>query len=152
MTVEINVGGRAHGRLVVAVLVPALVVVVALVMLVRGLFTGGRAEWLVGSALSLGVVLVAPRLIQWVTQRLHRPRKLIIGPDGVRWDEPKGASWAYRWADVDRLVVVRNGSRVVLDVVTRDGRGRRQAVDGDFATAIDLALRQFAGDRYEGLR
>ncbi|CAL9434988.1 hypothetical protein SUDANB95_02112 [Actinosynnema sp. ALI-1.44] len=152
MTVEINVGGRAHGRLVVAVLVPTLVVVVALVMLVRGLFTGGRAEWLVGTALSLGVVLVAPRLVQWVAQRLERPQKLIIGPDGVRWDEPKGASWAYRWADVDRLVVVRNGSRVVLEVAARDGRGQRQAVDGDFTTTIDLALRQFAGDRYEGLR
>ncbi|MFI9811880.1 hypothetical protein [Saccharothrix variisporea] len=160
--VEINMGGRAHGRLVLAVLVPSLLGVVALAAFVRGMFSGGRGEWLVGSVVVLALVVVAPRLIYRVTEHFARPRTLVIGPDGVRWNEPRGTSWAVGWDEVAGVAVIgaRSGAPV-LELVAHKGfrdpsltgdRYRRPLPDTGFTTTVDLALRRFAGDRYEGLR
>lgn len=66
-------------------------------------FTGGvvggegvRIAVIVLSLIFLAIAL-APLLM---LRTLTRPRKLIIEPDGIRWDDPRGTPWYVPWSEL----------------------------------------------------
>jgi hypothetical protein len=74
----------------------------------------------------------------------------------------RNTSWAVGWDEVAGVAVIgaRSGEPVLVvlahkgfrDPALTGDRCRRPLPDAGFTATVDLALRRFAGDRYEGLR
>ncbi|WP_375546521.1 hypothetical protein [Actinophytocola gossypii] len=60
----------------------------------------------------VGVLLLLPGVFALVARdKLFRPRRLVIEPPGLRWDDPKGAPWAVRWNELAAVAVTRRPVR-----------------------------------------
>lgn len=82
--------------------------------------------------LVFGAVLLSLGLIPVVNaKRYFRPRRLIIEPPGIRWDDPKGKSWAMPWRDLAAVSISLH----------EKAEGRETSLSGVLAgAAVDQAL------------
>jgi hypothetical protein len=47
------------------------------------------------------------------SRQIFRPRKLVIEPAGVRWDDPQGAPWAVPWHELAAISVSKHSAMEV---------------------------------------
>jgi hypothetical protein len=71
---ETDVGGRSPARLVLGASALSLLGLFAVAAVVRGVLSGSRGDWLVGSAAVLALVAMTPRLALRLAEHLTRRR------------------------------------------------------------------------------
>lgn len=119
MTV-IDIGTRDTRRVIIGGTVSGVIGIAALAgsasAFADGEPVGGGIALVIGLALT-GIAVMA--VVNW--RKISRPRKLIIEPPGVRWDDPQGMPWAVPWQELGAVSVSRTRERVVQlsDAVTR---------------------------------
>jgi hypothetical protein len=69
-----------------------------------GAVDGGVVGRIVGGTLG-AVFLLLGVLPLALHRRLTRPRRLVIEPAGVRWDDPRGAPWRMAWQEMAAVSV-----------------------------------------------
>ncbi|MFC4535225.1 hypothetical protein [Sphaerisporangium dianthi] len=108
--VVVDVGAGSKGKAVAAALVAGTLGVISLFSALTGQVEGGPATAFVAGV--LGVVFIAAGLLPLVAWRtITRPRKLVIEQLGIRWDDPRGTSWAVAWAELSGVAVSRTVQR-----------------------------------------
>jgi hypothetical protein len=93
--------GTAEGRR--AGIAAALLILLGLGALILGFVEAASGRMNAGAigVLIFGALLLILGLIPVInSKRYFRPRRLIIEPAGIRWDDPKGKSWAMPWYEL----------------------------------------------------
>jgi hypothetical protein len=61
------------------------------------------------AAVVIGVLFLLPALLVVAFARqVFRPRKLVLEPGGVRWDDPRGNPWAVAWPELAAVVISKH--------------------------------------------
>jgi hypothetical protein len=90
--------GTATKTIAVAAICGAIGLAATLAALL-GAVSGGLGGRIV--VLVLGLIFLALGILPLAKYKtLTRPRKLLIEPGGIRWDDPKGAPWAVPWNEL----------------------------------------------------
>jgi hypothetical protein len=86
-----------------------------LVPAVVGAFQG-EAGFAIGLGLT-GLVILGIGLVPIVAKDVFlRPRRFVFDLNGIRWEDPKGAPWFLRWAELGAVVVSTSGPRITSDL------------------------------------
>lgn len=130
--VVVDIGSRDTRRVLIGGTVAGGLGVLALVGAVTafadGEPVGGSIALVIGLAFTgIGVAAV----VNW--KKVSRPRKLVFEPQGVRWDDPEGTSWAVAWSELGAVQISRTRERVVklADAVMRKTMVRLDLYPGD---------------------
>lgn len=130
--VVVDIGSRDTRRVLIGGAVAGGLGVLALVGAVTafadGEPVGGSIALVIGVAFTgIGVAAV----VNW--KKVSRPRKLVFEPQGVRWDDPEGTSWAVAWSELGAVQISRTRERVVklADAVMRKTMVRLDLYPGD---------------------
>lgn len=130
--VVVDIGSRDTRRVLIGGTVAGGLGVLALVGAVTafadGEPVGGSIALVIGVAFTgIGVAAV----VNW--KKVSRPRKLVFEPQGVRWDDPEGTSWAVAWSELGAVQISRTRERVVklADAVMRKTMVRLDLYPGD---------------------
>jgi hypothetical protein len=107
----------AEGTATKSIAVAAICGVIGLVSIIAALVgavsggMGGRIFIVVLGLVFLGIAALVLSKYKMIT----RPRKLLIEPGGIRWEDPKGAPWAVPWHDL---------AGVAISTATKISRGQ----------------------------
>ncbi|MET8141454.1 hypothetical protein ABZU32_14200 [Sphaerisporangium sp. NPDC005288] len=108
--VVVDVGAGSKAKAVAAAVVAGTLGVVTVASALTGQVDGGPATTVVAGV--LGVVFIALGLLPLLAWRkITRPRKLVIEQVGIRWDDPRGTSWAVPWHELSGVAVSRTVQR-----------------------------------------
>jgi hypothetical protein len=158
--VEIPFGSRAERRAGLGVQLGLTAFGVLLMFL--SYFDGHLAAMFVGPVVALGGLIGGG-----VWRRKARLRKLVVEPQGLRWDE-KGSSWAVPWYELGGVALSRSGGpkpALWVHLVPRDPQGFATAYrsvptgpnghwvqlsDEIGGAMLDLALQRHAPQLYRG--
>ncbi|GGK97086.1 hypothetical protein Sme01_35440 [Sphaerisporangium melleum] len=106
----VDLGAGSKGRAVASGVAAGVVGLISLVSALTGQVAGGTG--VVVAAGVLGVVFIAVGLIPLVAWRaITRPRRLVIEQPGIRWDDPRGTSWAVAWTELSGVAISRTVQR-----------------------------------------
>lgn len=110
--VVVDVGAGSGVKAVAGGVVAGGIGVLSLVAALTGDVEGGA-----GVAIAVGVIgavfLLIGLLPVFTWRRITRPRKLVIEERGIRWDDPRGASWAVAWQELSAVAISRTVQRRV---------------------------------------
>lgn len=100
--------GRTDGRKAVAgAIVAGVIGMVALISSLVGAVDGGGAGVAVG--LVFGVLFLIPAVFVVIKKdKVFRPRSLVFEPQGLRWDDPRGAPWAVPWGELAAVAISKH--------------------------------------------
>ncbi|WP_367135991.1 hypothetical protein [Saccharothrix sp. HUAS TT1] len=157
--VEIPFGSPVERRAALAVQLG--LAVVGVVLMFMSYADGHLAAMFVGPLVVIGGLIGGG-----VWRRKARPRRLLVEPQGLRWEE-KGASWAVPWYELNAIALARGGPKSSLWVYLEPRDPRAFAVtylsvprnahghwvelsDGIGADLLDLALTRHAPQLYRG--
>ncbi len=110
--VVVDVGARSKGKAIAAGVVVGGLGLVSLAAAATGQVDGGLGVRIAVGV--LGAVFVAFGLLPLLTwRRITRPRRLVIEPLGIRWEDPRGTSWAVAWQELAGVAVSQTRKRHV---------------------------------------
>ncbi|GAB3407970.1 hypothetical protein GCM10027569_20590 [Flindersiella endophytica] len=107
----------AEGQATKSIAVAAICGVIGIVSVLAALLgavsggIGGRIVVIVLGLFFLGIAVLVLSKYKMIT----RPRKLLIEPGGIRWEDPKGAPWAVPWNEL---------AGVAISTATKISRGQ----------------------------
>lgn len=158
--IEVPFGNRTERRVALAVQLGVTLFGVLLMFLSYS--DGHLAAMFVGPLVALGGLIGGG-----VWRKRARPRRLLVEPHGLRWDE-KGKSWAVPWYELSAVALARTGTgkpALWLHLVPRDPQAFAatyrsvpttvhgpwiQLADEIGGEMLDLGLRRFAPQLYRG--
>jgi hypothetical protein len=106
----VDIGKMAGRQAIMGSVAAGGVGLIALIAGLAGAVEGGGEPIAIG----IGVVFLLPVVLVVVfSQQIFRPRKLVIEPAGVRWDDPKGAPWAVPWHELAAVTVSKHSAMEV---------------------------------------
>jgi hypothetical protein len=72
------------------------------------------------AAVVIGVLFLLPALLVVAfAKQVFRPRKLVIEPGGIRWDDPQGLPWAVAWPELAAVSISKH-SRMQVPMSAND--------------------------------
>jgi hypothetical protein len=140
--------GTAEGRR--AGIAAALLILLGLGAIILGLVEAANGRMNAGAvgALIFGAVLLTVGLIPAInSKRFFRPRRLIIEPAGIRWDDPKGKSWAMPWYDL-AAVSISLHEKAEGPEISLSGALAGAAVDKTLGKVVRVRLDLFPADQW----
>jgi hypothetical protein len=103
----LDIGKTAGRQAAIGATVSGAVGLIAIVAGLGGDVDGGgeAAAIVIGGLFLLPVVLVV-----LFSKQIFRPRKLVIEPGGVRWDDPSGTPWAVGWNELGAVAISKHSA------------------------------------------
>ena len=135
--VVVDVGKRAAVQVAVGGAVAGGIGLIPLIAAVTGGINGPAVAYVIAVVIGLGFTGIGVlALLNW--KKASRPRKLVLDPHGVTWDDPQGQPWAVRWEELSGVAISRTKERAVQ---VSDAAARRVLVRLDLFPA-DPGFRQ----------
>ena len=105
--VVVDIGKTAGRQAIVGSVVSGSVGAIAIFAGLAGQVDGGGEPIAIG----IGVVFLLPVvLVLAMSKQVFRPRKLVLEPAGIRWDDPQGAPWAVPWNELAAVSISKHGA------------------------------------------
>jgi hypothetical protein len=138
--------GAAEGRR--AAIAATLLILIGLGALILGFVEAANGRLNAGAigAFIFGAVLLILGLIPVVNaNRYFRPRRLIIEQAGIRWDDPKGRSWAVPWHELAAISISLH-QKAEGPEISLSGALAGAAVDKTLGKVVRVRLDLFPAD------
>ena len=103
--VVIDIGQTAGRQAAVGSVVAGAVGLIAIYAGLAGEVEGGGEA----VAVVIGVLFLLPAVLTIAFgKQVFRPRKLVLEPGGIRWDDPRGAPWAVAWHELGAVSISKH--------------------------------------------
>lgn len=105
----IDVGKADSRRFVIGSVVSGALGLTAIIAGLAGAVEGGPGVAI--AAVAIGAVFLLVGLLPLLARKqAFRPRRLVIEPAGIRWDDPRGSPWAVPWPELAAVSLTRHGA------------------------------------------
>lgn len=102
--VVLNVAAASNVKIIVGCVIAGVIGLVTVVSVLLDKVEGGTGARIVGGV--IGSICLLAALVPLLTFPItFRPRKLVVEPAGIRWDDPRGKPWALRWQELGAVAI-----------------------------------------------
>jgi hypothetical protein len=107
--VVIDVGGTDGKKAIIGAIVAGVVGLIAIIGGIVGATDGGVGGGI--AAIAIGTLFMVPVVFVIARRdKVFRPRKLVLEPAGIRWDDPHGAPWAIPWPELAAVSINKHSA------------------------------------------
>lgn len=110
--VVLDVGKTDGRKVIIGSIVAGSIGLIAIISGLVGAVDGGSGAAI--AAIVIGALFLLPAVFTIARRdKVFRPRKLILEPGGVRWDDPHGAPWAVPWSELAAVAISKHSPKQV---------------------------------------